>query len=50
VDETERKEKYEQQTEQVYAAIGRFAVKFEHVCHAMYSGVMNLLQQHEGEE
>jgi hypothetical protein len=46
VDEIERKQKYEQQTEQVYAAIGRFAVKFEHVCHAMYSGVMNLLQQH----
>jgi hypothetical protein len=46
VDEAERKQKYEQQTEEVYAAIGRFAVKFEHVCHAMYLAVMNLLQRH----
>jgi hypothetical protein len=45
MDEAERKQKYEQQTEQIYAAIGRFAVKFEHVCHAMHSGVMNILQQ-----
>jgi len=45
VNEAERKTKYAQQTEQIYAAIGRFAVKFEHVCHAMHSGVMNLLQQ-----
>ncbi|MCM3903661.1 MAG: hypothetical protein ND866_18325 [Pyrinomonadaceae bacterium] len=33
--EKERQEKYKAQTEELYAAIGRFAVKFEHVCHAM---------------
>ncbi len=42
----ERQQKYLIQTEQIYASIGRFAVKFEHVCQAMHSVVMNILQQH----
>jgi len=45
MNETQRQEKYEQQTEQLYAAIGRFAVKFEHVCHAMHSGIASILQR-----
>ena len=38
-----RREKYERQTEELYAAIGRFAVKFEHVVHAMSTNIMWLL-------
>jgi hypothetical protein len=47
MDAAERRERHRKQTEQIYAGIGRFAVKFEHVCHAMHSCVMNLLQ-HNG--
>ncbi len=47
MNETQRQEKYEKQTEELYAAIGRFAVKFEHVCHAMHSGIASILQGDE---
>jgi hypothetical protein len=36
--------KYNEQREELYAAIGRFAVKFEHVCHAMSTSVSSVLQ------
>ena len=39
----DRREQYEEQTEEIYAAIGRFTVKFEHVCHAMHSGIFMML-------
>jgi len=39
----ERSEKYLAQTEELYAAIGRFAVKFEHVVHRMHACVASLL-------
>ncbi len=45
MNEEERKQKHLQQTEEIYAAIGKFAVKFELVCHAMNSSVVFLLQQ-----
>jgi hypothetical protein len=44
MDEKERQEKHQQQTQELYAAIGRFAVKFEHVCHAMSDTVLWALQ------
>src|SRR5687767_164011 len=44
MDEKERQEKYKAQTEELYAAIWRFAVKFEHVCHAMSNTILWALQ------
>src|SRR5688572_14581111 len=46
MNEAERREKYEAQTQALYAAIGRFAVKFEHVCHAMHWCITTLLRAH----
>jgi hypothetical protein len=43
MDEGERRAKYHAQTEELYASIGRFAVKFEHVTHAMQRTVDQLL-------
>jgi hypothetical protein len=40
----ERRKKYEEQTDELYAAIGRFSVKFEHVCWAMHSGILSMLE------
>jgi len=37
------KQKYEEQTEDLYAAIGRFAVEFEHVCYRMRVIIMTIL-------
>lgn len=37
------KQKYDEQTEDLYAAIGRFAVEFEHVCHRMRVIIMTIL-------
>jgi hypothetical protein len=42
----ERRAKWSMQTEELYAAIGRFAVKFEHVVHAMERCVSTLLTVH----
>ena len=44
MNEEEREEKYKTQTEELYAAIGRFVVKFEHVCQAMYGAILWALQ------
>jgi hypothetical protein len=44
MDDEERRKKYEEQTDELYAAIGRFTVKFEHVCHAMSSGILTMLE------
>jgi len=46
MDKAERQKKYEEQTEQRYAAIGRFAVKFEHVCHSMHNAIIFALHSH----
>jgi len=43
---SDRKEKYDSQTGQLYEAIGKCAVKFEHVCFAMHQGITLLLGQH----
>ena len=52
MEEAERHTKHVAQTEELYAAIGRFTVKFEHVCQAMQTVVAQLLQlnglQHAG--
>jgi hypothetical protein len=44
MEEKDRQEKHAIQTEELYAAIGRFAVKFEHVCHVMSSTIVLALQ------
>ena len=41
--EKNRQETFQRQTQAQYAAIGRCAVSFEHVCHAMVSTVLSLL-------
>jgi hypothetical protein len=46
MDETERQVTFDRQTEEIYAAIGRFAVSFEHVCHAMETTLHQLLSIH----
>jgi phosphopantetheinyl transferase (holo-ACP synthase) len=38
-----RREQYEKQTEEIYTATGRFTVKFEHVCEAMNTGIVAML-------
>ena len=43
MDTAERKAKYDSQTGQLYEAIGRCAVKFEHVCFSMHQGITLLL-------
>jgi hypothetical protein len=44
MDKIECQEKYETQTKELYAAIGKFTVKFEHVCHAMSNTILWALQ------
>jgi hypothetical protein len=39
----ELKEKFQEQTEDLYAAIGRFVVEFEHVCNYMRNIIMTIL-------
>jgi hypothetical protein len=39
----ERREQFEKQTEEIYAAIGRFTFKFEHVCLALHTGIVTML-------
>lgn len=46
MDDTERRAQFDRQTEEIYAAIGRFAVNFEHVCHAMETTLHQLLAVH----
>jgi hypothetical protein len=46
MEDAERTEKLAQHTMEVYAAIGKFTVKFEHVCHAMQGAVRTLLNVH----
>jgi len=43
LNDEERRAKYEKETAELYAAIGRFAVQFEHVCHAMTETVQAIL-------
>lgn len=44
MDEAQRKALHQAQTDGLYAAIGRFAVKFEQLVHAMQTGILILLQ------
>ena len=37
------KKKYEEQTEDLYAALGKFAVEFEHICHYLRLIIMAIL-------
>jgi beta-mannanase len=46
VNKQEQHKKHQEQTAEIYAAIGQFAVKFEHVCHSMQMGIMAILQKH----
>ena len=43
MDEEERQEKHQRQTNELYCAIGKFAVKFEQVCHNMQNGIVVIL-------
>ena len=45
MDESEKTAKFREQTEALYAALGRFAVNFEHVCHNMVTVVSLILHQ-----
>ena len=40
------KEKYDNQVKELYAAIGKACVDFEHVCHALRTGILQMLQAH----
>ena len=41
----EAKRKFDEQTEDLYAALGRFAVEFEHVCNYLRSIIMTILSK-----
>jgi hypothetical protein len=41
--ESERSDRYKQDTDSLYRAIGEFVVKFEHVCHALQTGIQFML-------
>lgn len=43
--EEERKKKYEEQTTELYQAIGKYCVKFEHISFAMQNGIKFLLSK-----
>lgn len=43
--EAERQEKLRKQTDELYLAIGKFVVKFEHVCRALRDGIMWMLYE-----
>jgi hypothetical protein len=45
MDAAERKEKYETQVGEIYRAIGKYCVSFEHVTHAMQFGITFLLHK-----
>ncbi|MRD72057.1 hypothetical protein GH865_02165 [Rhodocyclus tenuis] len=40
------KEKYDHQEQELYAAIGKACVDFEHVCHALRTAILQMLQAH----
>ncbi len=40
------KEKYDNQVKELYAAIGKACVDFEHVCHALRIAILQMLQAH----
>ncbi len=44
--ENERKAEFDQQTAELYEAVGKFAVRFEHMCQALRSGITFMLQRH----
>lgn len=46
MNEIERNQKYLKQTHEIYAAIGRFVVQFEHVCLAMQSVIIWVLDRY----
>jgi hypothetical protein len=46
MEDAESVEKLAQHTKDVYAAVGEFAVKFEHVCHAMQTAVATIFKVH----
>lgn len=45
VEEKEREEKYTSQTNELFCEIGRFSVRFEHVCFALRQGITFLLHK-----
>jgi len=46
MDEKARQDKYEQETKDLYAAVGKFAVHFEHMCQALRVGITFMLTKH----
>lgn len=46
MDKKARQDKYEQQTKDMYVAVGKFAVHFEHMCQALRSGITFMLHAH----
>ena len=45
MNEAERQEKLRQQTDEQYLAIGKFVVKFEHICRELRDGIMWMLYE-----
>lgn len=43
MNDTERKEIWKRDTDEIYRSIGAFVVKFEHVCHAVHVAIVFLL-------
>ncbi|ODS33581.1 MAG: hypothetical protein SCARUB_01315 [Candidatus Scalindua rubra] len=45
MNEQERRERWKKDTDELYCSIGEFVVKFEHVCHALQTDIVSLLDR-----